>query len=119
MRRWRWRRYIRDCARRDKHIMDSDFRVDGKASDFEPIERHISGLLAAEPDRCGAFIRSSQFCRFRVRVLYHTREVDAPLYGPDGMVIEFVRDPLPGKGGWVSVRIRDDLGCHFDDSPNE
>jgi hypothetical protein len=98
---------------------NSRFRVDNRAADFEPIERRVSVLLTAESDRCGAFIRSVPFCRFRVRALYHTREVDAPLYGPGGIVLEFTRDPLPGKGGWVTVCVRDDLDCCYDNTLDE
>jgi hypothetical protein len=94
------------------------FRAE-RATDFEAVEKHVSFLLSADMDRSVAFIRSAPFCRFRVRALYRTREINGPLYGPNGIVLSFTRDSPPGRGGWVAVWVREDPAADsrsYDDS---
>ncbi len=74
-------------------------------TDFEPIEQHVSALLSAESDRSCAFVESAPFRRFRIRALYRTREMDGPLYGPNGVVLSFTPDPAPAMSGWVALSV--------------
>jgi hypothetical protein len=95
------------------------FRVHHRPEDFQPIEEHVSGYLCAEPGRTCSFVSSAAFCRFRIRALYRTKEMDGPLYGPGGIVLSFMPDPLPSKSGWVMLSVVEDAKPSGDEIKTE
>lgn len=89
------------------------------AADFDAVEAAVCRALSREGERC-AFVRSAQFVRFRVRVLYRGHEGRLTVCPQDGkLALDFDPPHSVTVRAVEDVRVRRDTDCVYCDEQED